>query len=91
MGARAARLLALLALPPCVGLAPRADAASPRPAALALIPASPPLACPPPLPCPAVELHDAGAAPGGDYCRARVLGLRPGYLDVEVQNGAFLR
>lgn len=37
-----------------------------------------------------VEVHASGAVQGGEYAKVRVLGLLPGWADLEVQHGGFL-
>lgn len=41
-------------------------------------------------PVPAVEMHASGTLQSGEYAKVRVLGLLPGFADVEVQHGTFL-
>lgn len=37
-----------------------------------------------------MEVHASGAVQGGEYAKVRVLGLLPGWADLEVQHGGFL-
>ncbi|KAL4423948.1 hypothetical protein ABPG75_001249 [Micractinium tetrahymenae] len=37
-----------------------------------------------------VEVHAVGAVQAGEYAKVRLLGLLPGWVDVEVQHGSFL-
>lgn len=46
---------------------------------------------PPPSQTTAVELLGCGEEQGWEWVRARALGLLPGFADVEVQHGSFLR